>query len=441
MSRPILSRILARRRALPRRPWPGPAWLGLAAALLAVQVQAAPFGPFGPRDLAMGGTGTAAAGAASAAHYNPALLAFARERERFALALPAVLRLADPDDLRGAVDDFQAARYIPDFRDAVEAFNASPQPFAVKAAGPLGDRVVQAAQRLVNALPTLSGKALEGEGHLALALAVPRAGWGLALTGSLRALGGAELSIAQQDIDNFNAVIRGLQAKDPSGITQAGRLIDFSSGQLMASALLGRGAVLGEGGLTLARAFGAKGRRAAVGLTPKLVRVETFDYAVNLETADLSVDQGRKGYTGFNLDAGLALGEGEGWRAGLVARDLLRKRYRTALGNELRLRPQLRAGLAYRWRRAVLAADLDLTRNDPVGLDSATRFASLGGEWDLGGHLQLRAGLRHDLEGHLDTAYGAGLGLSVLGLHLDVAAMASGKELGAALRLALARGA
>ena len=403
--------------------------LGTAAA------QAAPFGLFGPRDLAMGGVGTAAARAVQAGHHNPALLGLAGERERFAMALPVLLRLADPDDLEGAVSDFQDARYIPDFRDAVDAFNASPQPFAVKAAGPLGDRVIQASQRLVNALPTLSGKALEGEGHLALAVALPRDGWGVAVTATGRALGGAELYVAQQDIDNFNRVIQGLQSKDPTGIVQAGRLIDFSSGTVMGSEVRGRGAVLAGAGLSLARAFADAEGALAVGVTPKLLRVETFDYALDLETADVTVDQGRRGYTGFNLDAGLAWARQGGWRLGLVAKDLLRRDYETALGNTVRLRPRVRAGLAWQGRRGTLEADLDLTRNDPVGLDSATRFLALGGELDLGGVLQLRAGLRHDLEGNLDTAYAAGLGLSLLGLHLDAAAMASGRELGAALQL------
>ncbi|HHM04551.1 MAG TPA: type IX secretion system membrane protein PorP/SprF [Gammaproteobacteria bacterium] len=413
----------------------------LAAApllLITAEAQALSFGTFDPRSMAMGGTGVAAGTSANAHYYNPALLAAAREGEDFSLELPVIgVRVADPDDLESSLQDFQDARYIEEFSDAVDAFNASSQSFAVKALDPnLGGRVVNAADALVDALPTLSNKALEGDANVGIVVGVPGDTWGVSVSVTGRAVGGGLLFVSPDDIANFKAIIAGLQSGNPAGIVDAANnLIDFADQQVLESKLRGRGAAIAEFGVSVAREFTLGGQDVAFGVTPKYVQVSTFDYEVTVETAEISIDEGKKSYNNINLDLGAASRFDNGWVAGLVIKNLLAKSYTTVNNNEIKIEPQIRAGIAYQWQSAMLAADLDLTKNDSTGFDTPTRFLSVGGEWNIFRLLQLRLGYRYNLEDSDTSSYAAGFGLSPFGVHIDLAAVGNDREIGAGLQL------
>lgn len=205
-----------------------------------------------------------------------------------------------------------------------------------------------------------------------------------------------------------------------------------------------------ELGLTLSSNFNIKGHDIAIGITPKLQTIKTYDYTVSVADKDKSLDaedikETESSSSGFNLDVGAAyqFGNTKQWQAGLVAKNLLSNEYETKnnLGNNTKvsLDTQFRAGISHTTDWTVVAIDLDLMENDPVAFESATQYASIGAEFDLFDTLQLRAGYRKNLSSSDSSVASVGFGLSPFGVHLDLAAMANPsdpkKEAGVAMEV------
>lgn len=409
--------------------------LGISLALGVAQAQAAPFGYFDPRSMGMGGAGVATGTSANASYFNPALLAAAQKDEDFSLEFPIVgARVADPDDLVSNLDDFQEADYIDSFSTAIDEWNA-----ALDASNPTVEKaqaVVDTGQDLLDGFVTLSDRTLEAQINAGLVIGIPSKRFGAAVYVNANAMGGAMLSVAQSDRDNVQAILDDLQnaidvyngSGDPNDLGSAGQQVDPTSN--LESKLFGRGAVVGEVGISLARDFSG----IAVGITPKFQQIETFDYALDIESADVTVDEGRKTDNGFNIDAGVAKDFGNGWKLGLTAKNLISKTYETARGNDFEIKPQYRAGAGYRWGWVSVAADLDLTKNDPAGLDRETKYAAVGAELDVWKTVQLRVGYRHNMEDSDTSVASLGLGMSPFGVHLDIAVAGNDEEVAAAIQ-------
>jgi len=137
--------------------------------------------------------------------------------------------------------------------------------------------------------------------------------------------------------------------------------------------------------------------------------------------------------TGSDSDFGVDLGVlyvAEGWRAGVLARDVNSPSFAYPhLGGidrgGLTLDPQVRAGAAWLpWRRLLVAADLDVTRNHSSLPNVASRILSTGIEYTPWSWLALRLGIIHDAE-QSATGYSGGIGLSTGHLALDLALAAN----------------
>ncbi|ROR34757.1 conjugal transfer protein TraF [Inmirania thermothiophila] len=384
----------------------------LAGVLVAAAAQAGPFVSFDARSMAMGGTGVATARPEHAPFFNPALMAAAREKDDFGLMAPSLgLRLADPDELADALDDWQ---------DAVDRLDAA-------LAGGDASQVQAAAQETLERTQRIGGRPLQGQGGLAFSVAIPGRLWGGAVYAAGLAAGGGVIEVAAADIDELKDLTDGDPTDAPSFISG-----DFDP----QSAVEARGAVVVEAGVAVARKLQGEQKGWAVGLTPKLQRVETFDYRLDADTADFTVDEGRRSFEDFNLDAGLLGFVGEDWRVGLVVRNLLSHDYTTVRGNQVSVEPQARVGIGRSWRWGHIAADLDLTENDPLGLDGKTQYLAVGAELDLP-VLKLRLGVRHNLAAEGDeeeTVYSAGFGIEAA-VHADLAVAGNSDEIGAAFEL------
>src|SRR3569623_1960384 len=386
--------------------------LGLPMMLLVAQeAGAVSFGTFDPRSMAMGGAGVAAGTSANAGFFNPALLAAGRKGEDFSLEFPIVgARIADRDDKMSSLDDFQSAHYIDNFSNAVNQWNAAPTAGELSAAK---DAVVSSGRALVTGFGTLSNKALQGELNAGAVVGVPSQRFGASLIVSSRAVGGALLDITQSDINGKNV--------DPT--------------QNLTSTVQGRGLVMSEACISLAHEFSVAGRPLALGITPKVVQVTTFDYRVDVDTADITVDQGEKSYTDFNFDLGALHRYSNGWSTGLVAKNVIPHEYTTLLGNKVKVDPQVRLGFAYEWKAFTVATDIDLLENDPACFDGATQYVALGAEVNAWDFVQLRLGYRYNISDSDTSTVAVGLGLSPFGVHLDLAAMGNKDEVGAGMQL------
>ena len=100
-------------------------------------------------------------------------------------------------------------------------------------------------------------------------------------------------------------------------------------------------------------------------------------------------------------------------RLGVVARDMTEPTFVTPDGLETKLERQVRAGVALQPTASVLVdVDVDLTRRLTIDGEERRRMA-IGGEGSLGQHVQIRGGVRFDVEApdEVVPAVGASLGL------------------------------
>lgn len=393
----------------------------MAAVLIGFAARAAalPFSAFDPRSLAMGGTGVASATAGNASFYNPALLSAAFQDDHFAVELPiAKAEYYDPHDLRTAAQDFNNADYVNQLSAAINQYQVNPN-------ASTGSQVVQSANNLINGLNSISGKEMQLDLDAALVVARPSHYLGLSLYINAWVLGGGVGHFAPQDQDLLKAIINSasqtLPVTDPK--------------TLLKSSVNARLAGIAEVGVSVSRQVNLFGQTIALGITPKFVRVQTYDYlftGANLDNARISLGDNRKINSNLNLDLGIAKEFGDEWRAGFTVKNLFSHTYRTVLGNALNVGPQVRVGAVHHNSWSTVAADLDLTQNDPAGFDAKTRFLGLGAEFDAWHYAQLRVGYRLNIAATRTSIFTGGIGISPFGVHLDLAIAGNANEIAAA---------
>ena len=210
-----------------------------------------------------------------------------------------------------------------------------------------------------------------------------------------------------------------------------------------------RGVTLGEFGFSLSREFQVLNQTVSFGITPKIIKAKLFDALIkansnnqtNVTAADYLAE-----YNLANFDLGAAKNFDNGWRSGFVVKNVIPYTldFKTAPtpgappvanGNTLKLRPQARIGVSHANKWSTIALDVDLTRNDPSGLENATRYIALGGELNAWNWVQLRAGYRVDTENSARNVASIGLGLSPFGVHADLAVAGNANEIGASFQL------
>ena len=402
-------------------------------------VLAMPFGTFDPRSLAMGGTGVSSGTSANAGYYNPALLAATRNDEDFSLEAPVIgLRIADPENLEDALDTYQASDYEGKLTTATDNFNTTPSTTAANAAA-------DALTNLDAGIQTLSNKPIILEANLGVAISVPNRSVGISIISNARALAGAELNYTTADSDLINAYAAELTALAIDPFTQvnpdlydvSGNLKDLSS--QLTSTIDVRGALIHETGISMGTMFELGRFPVALGITPKTVDVTTFDYSVGMQNADIDKENGKVEYSNSNVDIGAVTYLGAGFKMGVVGKNLVRKSYTTALGNEIVIKPQVRAGISHHGHWTTVAIDVDVTQNDPLGLDEKTQYIGAGIEINLLDTLQVRAGIKQNRLATTTSkdknVSSIGVGFSPFGIHIDAAYAESDVEKAASLQL------
>lgn len=352
----------------------------LVVALAACSTSAlAATNPTDARANAMGGVGVASGDYLSAGFHNPALAALDPD-SAFGVLIPYIgAEARDPDELIDGLDD------------VADAFD---QQDATKIESSL--RAVQGDKAYVNA-------------GVGAAVGIP--------TGSISAtlytsglIEGAVLT--DIDSDDFNQ--------------STGNFTPESSATILAAGV-------GELGVALATNLDIAGQRVAVGVTPKLQRITTYNYSVSVDaydTDDWDDSRYREEENAFNLDLGAVWQSGP-YQIGLAGKNLVSQDVDTVTINNNRftyeLEPQFTLGSAFVSDFVTVAADLDLNKKSgfkgTLNVDDDTQFFRVGAEFDAFGHAQLRTGYRADLEDNVDNAFTLGLGLSPFGVaNLDIAA-------------------
>ena len=432
--------------------------LGLAIGLFSSQIFAVSFGSFDPRSLAMGSVGVASGDASNASYYNPALLSLAQESDDFSLVIPTIgIGLADPDDLTGALDTYGNGNYETNLDSAISSYNGSSSALNnrndflnyINAAA----AVSTASTNLVNGITSLSNKSLIINSNAGLLMAVPSTFVGFSASYNARIIGGGRLNIDSTDtnlVQGYITVMTCLGNIDQSlsdillaaafvncgtGANDPNNLINDTTGQFtdtngtvnnLASRIEARGATVTETSFSFAHLFPSLGG-ISLGVTPKSVEVETFDYAIALDNADISTDTGTLKHSDTNIDIGAAMKLTDSIKVGLVAKNLIGKNYDTArtpvTGKTVNVETQLRAGIAYQNDWVLAAFDLDLTENKGLGFEADSQYAALGFEFDAFDVLKLRAGYRQNLKaasGSEASITSFGIGLNIVAVHFDL---------------------
>jgi hypothetical protein len=382
----------------------------------------------------MGGTGVAIAHPAAAGASNPAMMASKHHEwsDDFGLILPSVnVRAADEEKTIDQVDDIQDL--IDEFEEAQQSLN---QQDAEDTAGEL--------RRRLNAFDRDTVRVDAG---LGIALAVPTDSYsvGFFTNGNLQATVRGEFDQDDEqllkDIEDGNTPIVGLNLDQELE----------SRGRVLAAAVT-------EIGISVATSIDlADGSQLQVGVSPKYVQLRTFQYTetvAGFEDDDFDSDENETKKSGLNLDLGAAyaFGEQNVWNAGGVVKNLIPMELDSnanPLKDEqeytLELGPMLTAGIAHTGDFHVVTAELDLTKKKGFGYADDTQWLAIGAEFDAFRYAQLRLGARQNLASNDDnngiaeeTQFTAGIGLSLFGARLDLGALVSDADMGAALELGAA---
>jgi hypothetical protein len=271
------------------------------------------------------------------------------------------------------------------------------------------------------------------------------------------------LTANEQAVDNKKIELDSYTKKVNEGTANEKSIISVNAGNInvdedpeLTSLVHVVAIAISELGLTLSRNFNIAGEDIAIGITPKLQTIKTFNYAAIVEDDEIdeeAIKDTEQDFSDFNIDAGIAyqFGADKQWQAGLVAKNLLSKEYEAESNNigtagnpetlktTISLDTQFRGGISHTTDWTVVAVDIDLMENDPVAFEAPTQYASIGAELELFDLFQLRGGYRTNLSASDASIVSAGLGFSPFGVHIDLAAMVNPsdpeKEVGAAFEL------
>lgn len=399
---------------------------------------AIPFGSFDSRSMAMGGAGVAVGTADAAPLFNPALLSVTKESDKFAIILPAVgVRLADPDNLRDGIDTTQTA--LTNLDASISTLNASTTASASANATIVATNLRNVSSQLTN----ISNKPITADVGLATVAALPSKKFGAAFyaTGTVTA-GGLFSYKDKPTLDNL-ATQADLCSIDPVGNSASCTTVKNFNTNTLTSGVHFKGVQLTEFGFALSREYQIKNHNVSFGITPKIVKAKLFDTVVlvnDSNQSNMTPEDSIAEYNTFNFDLGAAKEYNNGWRTGFVIKNVIPqkldfKKLSVPTGESLSLMPQARIGVSKANSWSTVALDVDLTRNDPAGLENPTQYIALGGELDAWGWAQLRAGYRVDMVNSDRNVTSVGLGLAPFRVvHIDLAVAGNANEIGASFQ-------
>lgn len=445
---------------------------------------ALPFNSFDPRSMSMGGAGVAVGDPATAPFFNPALLSASDPSKKYSVEFPIIgARLYDPakmsDNLPILSDNINA------LNSSISTANATANSTSATTLQNLPANMTAVADNIdkVNTqLSKLSNKPLQGEFGAATVIGVPGRNYGMAFYADAWGAAGGTLEYNDgTTLSNLSSSVRSaanaLSATTGAGaaacqrvsngtgtqadvqtclaaatainasLVNAKGVVNFNTNTQIASKIHMRGVLISEAGLSISHGLVTRDQEWAIGITPKYMQLQLFDALLDANsgnTSNATSSDNIAKYSTLNFDMGVAKSYLNGWRTGVVAKNVLPqkfdfKRSQVATGETLNLNPQLRAGVSHETDWSTLAFDLDLTQNDPAGLENRSQYAALGGELSALGWAQLRAGYRADLLNSARNVTSFGLGLSpripYFKLHFDLAYAYNADEQGASLRL------
>ena len=370
---------------------------------------AIPFGGYDPRSMAMGGVGVSTATAVNAGYYNPAMLSRYKVRKEKSdnsrFTLPGfTIRYSEAIE---RIDEFEDQDLDGQLSDAITAFNTTLSTADAQI-------VVDRNRVLQSGLDEITRGPFAFDFHTGITLGIGGRNEGGSLFVNARIAGDGVIIQTPEDRQLLNEYTETMEyyastgtivgAPYPGLFNAGGQLID-QTGNLTSSAS-GTFIVLTELGMSFARKFDLLGQKIAIGVTPKYVKVATYDMQANAASRGVFNSEQLSHDAGFNFDIGVDKVFNKQWRAGMVIKNIISRDYQTALGNTVELEPQARLGAAYSPHWGLLAVDADLTVNKAVGAGDDSQVIAFGGEWRLGPIIHLQMGYQQNLKATGDHTKG-----------------------------------
>ncbi|HDZ9265361.1 TPA: conjugal transfer protein TraF [Vibrio cholerae] len=327
------------------------------------------------RGAGMGNTGVSTADYLLAPYYNPALTAVYRKNDSFGILLPSIgLRAEDKDESLKTIDDLQ---------DSIEQFERA-------GVGAATQENVDQLNRYLDQLADDKPLAVTAGIGIAVALPLDAVSLNFFTRGYAEVI--AKANVAAKSGNSANEVKTRYESSD----------VDLTAfGYTEVGLAVGKQVVLG-------------GQTVALGVTPKVQQLRTYQDNASVKSFDLDdYDKSEVKDNAFNLDMG-AVWLIDQYRVGIVAKDLFAKDIQTQnRNNTYKLDTQIVVSGSYVSDFFIAAVDLDLTKQRRFNGDNDdTQFMRFGVEGDVWGWAQLRAGYEVDLQNSLDNSVSVGLGVS-----------------------------
>ncbi|EGR2117672.1 type IX secretion system membrane protein PorP/SprF [Vibrio cholerae] len=327
------------------------------------------------RGAGMGNTGVSTADYLLAPYYNPALTAVYRKNDSFGILLPSIgLRAEDKDESLKTIDDLQ---------DSIEQFERA-------GVGAATQENVDQLNRYLNQLADDKPLAVTAGIGIAVALPLDAVSLNFFTRGYAEVI--AKANVAAKSGNSANEVKTRYESSD----------VDLTAfGYTEVGLAVGKQVVLG-------------GHTVALGVTPKVQQLRTYQDNASVKSFDLDdYDKSEVKDNAFNLDMG-AVWLIDQYRVGIVAKDLFAKDIQTQnRNNTYKLDTQIAVSGSYVSDFFIAAVDLDLTKQRRFNGDNDdTQFMRFGVEGNVWGWAQLRAGYEIDLQNSLDNSVSVGLGVS-----------------------------
>ncbi|HDI3237324.1 TPA: conjugal transfer protein TraF [Vibrio cholerae] len=327
------------------------------------------------RGAGMGNTGVSTADYLLAPYYNPALTAVYRKNDSFGILLPSIgLRAEDKDESLKTIDDLQ---------DSIEQFERA-------GVGAATQENVDQLNRYLDQLADDKPLAVTAGIGIAVALPLDAVSLNFFTRGYAEVI--AKANVAAKSGKSANEVKTRYESSD----------VDLTAfGYTEVGLAVGKQVVLG-------------GQTVALGVTPKVQQLRTYQDNASVKSFDLDdYDKSEVKDNAFNLDMG-AVWLIDQYRVGIVAKDLFAKDIQTQnRNNTYKLDTQIVVSGSYVSDFFIAAVDLDLTKQRRFNGDNDdTQFMRFGVEGNAWGWAQLRAGYEVDLQNSLDNSVSVGLGVS-----------------------------
>ncbi|ENM3905804.1 conjugal transfer protein TraF [Vibrio cholerae] len=327
------------------------------------------------RGAGMGNTGVSTADYLLAPYYNPALTAVYRKNDSFGILLPSIgLRAEDKDESLKTIDDLQ---------DSIEQFERA-------GVGAATQENVDQLNRYLDQLADDKPLAVTAGIGIAVALPLDAVSLNFFTRGYAEVI--AKANVAAKSGNSANEVKTRYESSD----------VDLTAfGYTEVGLAVGKQVVLG-------------GQTVALGVTPKVQQLRTYQDNASVKSFDLDdYDKSEVKDNAFNLDMG-AVWLIDQYRVGIVAKDLFAKDIQTLnRNNTYKLDTQIAVSGSYVSDFFIAAVDLDLTKQRRFNGDNDdTQFMRFGVEGNVWGWAQLRAGYEVDLQNSLDNSVSVGLGVS-----------------------------